>query len=175
MIDGSPYITAIQTTEEERKEREPVFREKISPFVEDFDSVWNTLKTDLIKMYKEAEDSRGLKEWSDIKELSSNDLLSFFLDFAYVINRKEGKTHMIMLMASYYMAGLFQQMWRDIFRVEASIDPDYNKAMAGFENRDIRIFRKLWRLSRKAVDLGIEKTFEQEDSERVIKELETSE
>jgi len=173
-IDGYPYITAIRTTKEEAKAREPVFREKIRPFVENFDGVWDRLKTDLIKMYKEAKDSRGLKEWKDIRKLSNNDLLSFFLDFTYIINRKEGETHMIMLMSSFYIAGLFQQMWQEIFGVEASIDPDFNKLMSGFESRDIWIVRELWRLGRRAVELGLDKAFNKENGEEVIRELDKS-
>ena len=173
-IDGYPYFTAIRTTKEEAKAREPVFREKIRPFVENFDGVWDRLKTDLIKMYKEAKDSRGLKEWKDIRKLSNNDLLSFFLDFTYIINRKEGETHMIMLMSSFYIAGLFQQMWQEIFGVEASIDPDFNKLMSGFESRDIWIVRELWRLGRRAVELGLDKAFNKENGEEVIRELDKS-
>ena len=173
-IDGYPYITAIRTTEEEAKAREPIFREKIKPFIEDLDGVWNPLKADLINMYKEVKDSRGLKEWNDIRKLSNNDLLSFFLDFAYIINRKEGETHMITLMASFYITGLFQQMWREIFGVEASIDPDFNKLMAGFESRDIWIVRELWRLGRRAVELDLKEAFNNQNREEVITELEKS-
>lgn len=174
-INGYPYITAIRTTEEEIKIREPVFREKIKPFLEDFEGVWAPLKADLLKMYKEAKESRGLKEWADIRKLSNNDLLSFFLDFTYIINRKEGETHMIMLMASFYIAGLFQQMWQEIFKTEASIDPDFNRLMAGFQSRDIWIVRELWSLGRKAVELGLEDDFKQKNDEEVINALEKSE
>ena len=173
-INGYPYITAIRTSEQEIKEREPVFREKIKPFIEDFDGVWGPLKADLISMYTEAKEKRGLKQWDDIKKLSNNELLSFFLDFTYIINRKEGETHMIMLMASFYIAGLFQKMYREIFDVESSIDPDYNKIMTGFESRDIWIVRELWRLGRQAVELGLEDTFNSEAEENLLAALEQS-
>ena len=104
-VNGYPYITAIRTTAEEAKAREPIFRERIKPFLEDFDGVWDPLKADLLKTYKAARESRGLKEWDDIKKLSNDELLSFFLDFAYVINRKEGEVHFYMLMAAYYISG----------------------------------------------------------------------
>ena len=39
-IDGYPYLAVIETTEEEAKEREPVFRERIRPYIEDFDAIW---------------------------------------------------------------------------------------------------------------------------------------
>jgi len=173
-VKGYPYITAIRTTEAEAKAREPLFREKIKPFVEDFDGVWNPLKADLMEMYKKAKDSRGLEKWEDIRKLSNIDLLSFFLDYAYIINRKEGETHFIMLMASYYISGLFQQMWRELFGTEAPIDPNFNKLMAGYESQDVKVVRELWRISRRAVELGLGDVFKTDDDEGVIKELQRS-
>src|SRR3972149_3669544 len=143
-INGYPYITTIRTTEAEAKEREPLFREKIKPFLEDFDGIWNQKKTELLKTYIEAKESRGLKAWSDIRTLSNIDLLSFFLDFVFMINRKEAETHMIMMTASYYISGLFQQLWHEIFGTEAPIDPDFNKLMAGYDSQDVNVVRQLW-------------------------------
>jgi pyruvate, water dikinase len=174
-VNGYPYITAIKTTAEEAKAREPIFREKIKPFLEDFDGVWDPLKADLLATYKAAKESRGLKKWDDIKKLSNADLLSFFLDFAYIINRKEGETHFIMLMASFYIVGLLQQMWRTFFGVEASIDPEFHKLMSGFENQDMKMGRMLWQLGRKAVEMGLEKTFNETEDEALLQVLDSSE
>ncbi len=171
-INGYPYITTIKTTEAEAKEREPLFRERIKPFIEDFDGIWNQRKAELLKMYKEAKESRGLKAWEDIRKLSNIDLLSFFLDFTFVMNRKEAETHMIMMTASSYINGLFQQLWHEIFGTEAPIDPIFNKVMAGFESQDVKVVRGLWQLGRRAVELGLEDTFKIEDDSEVIKALE---
>ena len=173
-VKGYPYITAIRTTEAEAKVREPFFREKIKPFIEDFDGVWNPLKAELMETYKKAKESRGLNKWEDIRKLSNVDLLSFFLDFVYIINRKEGETHFIMLMASYYISGLFQQMWRELFGTEAPIDPNFNRLMAGYESQDVKVVRELWRLSRRAVELGLGDVFKTKEDEEVIKELQRS-
>jgi len=173
-VKGYPYITAIRTTEAEAKAREPLFREKIKPFIENFDGVWDPLKADLLKTYKKAKESRGLKKWEDIQRLSNIDLLSFFLDFAYIINRKEGEAHFVMLMASYYISGLFQQMWREVFGNEAPIDPNFNKVMAGYESQDVKVVRELWRISRRAVELGLEDLFRREDGEEVLQALRKS-
>ncbi len=174
-VNGYPYITTIRTTEAERKAREPIFKEKIKPFIEDFDGVWNPIKQDLLQTYREARESRGLKEWQDIKKLSNAELLSFFLDFAYIINRKEGEAHFLMLMASYYICGLFQKMWYDLFGVESSIDPTYNKLMAGFNNQALKVVREIWQLGRRAVELDLQDLFGAEDSKEIIKTLENSE
>ena len=165
-INGYPYITTIKTTEAEAKEREPLFRERIKPFIEDFDGIWNQRKTELLRMYKDAKESRGLKTWEDIRKLSNIDLLSFFLDFTFVMNRKEAETHMIMMTASSYINGLFQQLWHEIFGTEAPIDPTFNKVMAGFESQDVKVVRGLWQLGRRAVELGLEDIFKIEDDEK---------
>jgi pyruvate,water dikinase len=172
--DGYPYLTALRTTPEEAKAREPVFREKIRPFIEDFDGVWDPYKDELMAMYKEAKESRGLREWDDIKKLSNIELLKFLLDYAFVINRKEGEIHMMMLVGTYYINGLFQEMWREVFGTEAPIDPDFGKLMTGYEAQDSKVFRELWKISRKAVEMGLEDAFKIEDSEDVLKELEKS-
>ena len=174
-VKGYPYITAIRTTPEEAKAREPIFREKIKPFFENFDGVWDPLKAELLKIYKEAKASRGLKEWSDIQKLSNGDLLTFFLDFVYVINRKEAETHFIMLMASFYIVGLLQEMWRTLFGEEPSIDPNFNRLMAGFENQDLKLARSMWQLGRKAVELGLEEAFKNTEDDALIDKLNATE
>ncbi|VBB44476.1 putative PEP-utilizing enzyme, mobile domain protein [uncultured Desulfatiglans sp.] len=170
-IQGYPYITAIRTTEEERREREPYFRQKIKPFLQDFDAVWDGYKKELMELYTEAKESRGLKDWGDIERLTNIELLSFFLDFTYTINRKEGEIHMIMMMASYYINGLFQLMWKDLFGRDAPIDPDFGRLMSGFENQDVKVMRELWRLSRKAVSMGLEEAFAGSDREEILRLL----
>ncbi|MGD0229168.1 MAG: PEP-utilizing enzyme [Syntrophorhabdales bacterium] len=174
-VNGYPYITAIKTTAEEARAREPVFREKIKPFLEDFDGVWDPMKKDLLATYKAARESRGLMEWDDIRKLSNPELLSFFLDFAFVINRKEGEVHFFMLMAAYYISGLFQEMWRTMFGVEPGIDPSFHRLMSGFEAADIIFTRDLWTLGRKAVDAGLEDVFKKNNDEDVLDALKASE
>ncbi len=174
--DGYPYLTALRTTKEEAEAREPIFREKIKPFIEDLEGVWDPLKKELITIYKEAKSSRGLKEWDDIKKLSNLELFEFFMDFAFVINRKEAQSHMIMLVAANYINGLFQQMWYELFKKEAPIDPDFGRLMTGFESQDqdSQIVKDLWLLARKAVEMGLEDAFQSEDNNEILKGFEKS-
>jgi pyruvate,water dikinase len=174
--DGYPYLTALRTTKEEAAAREPIFREKIKPFIEDFEGVWNPLKYEMLNIYKEAKESRGLKEWDDIRKLSNLDLFEFFMDFAFVINRKESQTHMIMMITANYINGLFQQMWFELFGKEAPIDPDFGRLMTGFEkqDQDSLVVKELWQLGRKAGDMGLEGAFKSENNEEILKGLENS-
>ncbi len=171
VLDGYPYLTAIRTSKEEAVKREPVFREQIKPFIEDFEGVWTPLKTELIETYKTALKSAGIKEWDDIRNISNLTLHDLFLDFTYVINRKEAEYHMLMLVAANYINGLFQQMWFELFKKEAPIDPDFSRLMSGFEAQDTTVVREMWRLARKAHDMGLADAFKPEDGEAVIQEL----
>lgn len=175
-IKGYPYITAIRTTDEEAKEREPIFRQKIRPFIEDFENVWHLEKTKLMNMYQKAKESRGLTEWEDIKKLSNIELLHFFLDYVFDINRKEGETHMIFMMSSYYISGLFQQMWREMFGKEPSVDPSFQTLMTGFDSQVFRVDKELWKLGHRAKELALGQAFQAtEDDEQLLMVLNGSE
>lgn len=175
-IKGYPYITAIRTTTEEAKEREPIFRQKIKPFIEDFEKVWQMEKTKLMNMYQESKESRGLTEWKDIKKLSNIELLHFFLDYIFDINRKEGEIHMIFMMSSYYISGLFQQMWREMFGKEPSVDSSFQTLMTGFDSQLFRVDKELWRLAHQAKKLALGQAFQAtEDNEQLLMGLNESE
>ena len=60
---------------------------------------------------EEAKVSRGLKEWKDIRKLSNNDLLSSFLDFTYIINRKEGERYPVLRQP---LIRILAMLWRDL-------------------------------------------------------------
>jgi phosphohistidine swiveling domain-containing protein len=170
-VNGYPYITTIRTTAEERQRREPLFRERIRPFIENFDEVWDGNKAELIALYREAKESRNLRSWSDIRSLSNSDLLSFFLDFTNEGNRREAEIHMIMMEAAYYINGLFQRMWKDAFGVDAPIDPEFAKVMSGFESQNVKIVRELWRLARSVVETGLSNAFQNDSDAGVIQSL----
>jgi phosphohistidine swiveling domain-containing protein len=174
-VGGYPYITTIRTTPEEQAERNQKFRERIKPFLENFDEVWDGYKFDLLKSYRDAIESRGLKRWDDIRSLTDSELLTFFLDFAFVINRKEAEVHMIMMEAAYYINGLFQSTWKQTFDVDAPVDPEFAKVMAGFDSKNVWIVRELWRLGRSAIDKGLRDTFFGPSDAEVISSLEETE
>ena len=61
-INGYPYITCIRTSEEERKKREPLFRERIRPFLTNFVELWEKAKMELLETYREAISKRRLNK-----------------------------------------------------------------------------------------------------------------
>jgi pyruvate,water dikinase len=173
--DGMPYITIIPTTDEETKQREPIFRERIRPYIEDFDAVWEPLKADLLATYQDLKKRYGIEKYEDIKKLTNMELLQMFIDFVSDVNRKEGEHHMIVMIPVNYLFGLFQEMWREIFGVAAAIDPLYAKVMGGFDSMLFKINKELWRLGIRAEELGLGELFQTiEDSEQLLAKLEES-
>ena len=60
-IDGYPYPTVIETTEEETKARGPLFRERIKPYIQDFDAVWEKGKAEIVNSYRDLKVKYGLE------------------------------------------------------------------------------------------------------------------
>jgi len=176
VVNGFHYITAIKTTPEEARKREPVFREKIRPFVEDFDGVWEPLKKELVDSYRNLKESRGLIKWEDIQKLSNIELLTLMNDFVFNVNRREGEIHMLLMVATFYVFGVLQQMWRELFGVEAAVDPEYQTLMAGFDSQLFRVDKLIWQLANLARELGLEDVFlATKDNEQLLAKLDGSE
>ena len=172
-IDGYPYPTVIETSEQEVKEREPVFRERIRPYIEDFDGVWEQLKADLMNTYQELKKKYELEKYEDIKKLSNIDLLDLFDDYMQV-DRKQWGVHMELMVPAFYLFGLFDQMCRELLGF-GHTDPLFAKLMAGFDSMLFRFNKEIWRLGDRAAELGIGQLFSTiEDNEVLLSKLEDS-
>lgn len=172
-IDGYPYPTVIETTEEEVREREPVFRERIRPYIEDFDGVWEQYKVEIINRYQELRKKYGLEKYEDIKKLSNIDLLDLFDDYMQV-DRRVWDVHMEMMAPAYYLFGLFDQMCRELLGF-GHTDPLFAKLMAGFDSMVFRFNKEIWRLGTRAVELGLGQLFQATaDNEALLSKLEES-
>lgn len=174
VVNGYCYPTIIEATEEEAKQREPIFRERIKPYLEDFEGVWEPLKAELMRMYQQLKESRGIKKYDDIKKIENYELRLLFEDFL-VVNRREGEIHMLMMIPAYYVSGLFQEMWLDLFGTPGPIDPLYAKLMTGFDSALFRENKQIWRLGGRVVELGLDQLFQAtEDNEQLLAKLEES-
>jgi phosphohistidine swiveling domain-containing protein len=170
-IDGYPYPTVIETSEQEAKEREPVFRERIRPYIEDFDAVWEQLKANLMNAYQELKKKYGLKKYEDIKKLSNISLLELFDDYMQV-DRLQWDVHMELMVPAFYLFGLFDQMCRELLGF-GHTDPLFAKLMAGFDSTLFRFNKEIWRLGNRAVELGLSKLFSAAgDNEVLLSKLE---
>jgi pyruvate,water dikinase len=172
-IDGYPYPTVIETSEEEAKERESEFREKIRPYIEDFNEIWEKSKDDLMNTYQELKRKYSLEKYEDIKKLSNIDLLDLFDDYMQV-DRKQWDIHMEFMMPAFYLFGLFDQMCQELLGFDHS-SPLFAKLMAGFDSMLFRFNREIWRLGNRVVELGLDELFNtNEDNEVLLTRLEDS-
>jgi len=172
-IDGYPYPTVIETSEQEVEEREPVFRERIRPYIEDFDAVWERRKADLMKAYQELKKKYGLKKYEDIKKLSNIDLLDLFDDYMQV-DRLQWGVHMELMVPAFYLFGLFDQMCRELLGF-GHTHPLFAKLMAGFDSMLFRFNKEIWRLGNRAGELGLGKLFRTtRDNKVLLSKLEDS-
>ncbi len=175
IIDGYCYPTIIETTEEEAKQREPIFRQKIRPYLEDFDGVWEPFKTEIMDVYKKLKDSQGIKVYGDIEKIENISLATLFEDFIRIVNRREAEIHMLMMVPVYYIFGTFQKMWQELFGTPSGIDPLFSTLMSGFEGAVFQMNKEAWSLAREAMKIGIDKLFlSTEDNEKIWEEIKKS-
>ena len=176
VFQGHHYITAIRTTPEEAKQRGPLFRERIRPFIEDFDGVWEPLKKELINSYANLKKSKGMTQWKDIRKISNLDLLTLMNEFVFNVCRREGEIHMLLMVSTFYVFGLLQKMWKELFGVEAAVDPEYQALMSGFNSQLFKVDKLIWRLGNRVRELGLDEVFSSiGDNEELLARLETSE
>ncbi|MBW1613117.1 MAG: hypothetical protein JRJ57_03905 [Deltaproteobacteria bacterium] len=175
VIDGYCYPTIVETTEEEAKQREPVFKEKLKPYLEDFDGLWHSLKIEIINVYKTLKESQGIREYRDIEKLKDIELATLFEDFVRTVNRREAEIHMQMMVPLYYIFGTFQQMWLELFGKPAGVDPLFSKVMSGFDSAVLQMNKDVWRLGRLAIKLGLVHLFQRSnDSVQIWDEIQRS-
>lgn len=175
IIDGYCYPTIIETTQEETKQREPIFRQKIRPYLEDFDGVWMPFKTEIMSVYKKLKESQGITAYGDIEKIENIGVAALFEDFIRIVNRREAEIHMLMMVPVYYIFGTFQKMWQEMFGTPSGIDPLFSTLMSGFEGSVFQMNKEAWRLGRQAMGMGLDRLFlSTDDNEQIWAELQKS-
>ncbi|MGQ9825016.1 MAG: PEP-utilizing enzyme [Desulfotomaculales bacterium] len=134
-----------------------VFREKIRPYIEDFASLWDSRKTELMQAYEDLKNKYGLKTYDAITRLSNIELLELFEDYLQV-NTKQWDVHMDFFVPVYYLFGLFEKMCRELLGINHN-DALFSKIMAGYDSMAFKFNREIWRLGKLAIDLGLEDVF----------------
>ncbi len=165
--DGWVYNGTLFTTEEERKAREPKFRERIAPFIEDFGKVYREGVDELMPRYEK------------FKKLDMENLEDFELEDAFEewisIYRRAGKLHMVWLLAYCKVYEMFEQMCKELVHIDRN-DPLFNDAMAGIDHKILQTDREMFKLGKRVRELGLEPLFlEISDDEALLSKLATEE
>lgn len=165
--DGYWYFSPIELPEEEMKRREPVFREKMVPWIEDPDAIWRG------KMIPEIMGHYERLKSVDVEKVSDQELLEHFEDWLRVVHRM-WEIHFDAMFPGYSLYGLFVDLCREQFGIDDK-DPQFKALMSGFDSREFVINRELWQLGDRARELGLAQLFQATpDDEEVLSKLEGS-
>ncbi len=168
--DGYCYPSVMLTTDEEAKQRAPLFRERIRPYIEDFNVLWDEDKQDLKKSYEDLRAKYGLGSYGAISGLSNIELFDLWDDYMQV-HKKQWDVHMRFFIPIYYLFGLFENMARDLLGLDHA-SPLFSKVMAGFDSSAFHFNRDVWAMGKRAIDLGLAQFFlDSDDAEALMAKL----
>jgi len=165
--DNYWYISILQFTEEEIRRREPIFRERITPWIEDPDAIWRGEMVPELEGYHE--------RWRrvDVEKASDLELLNLFEDWLRVVVRI-WELHFVSMFAGYSIYELFVDLCRERFGIDDK-HPQFMALMGGFDNREFVIDRNLCQLGDRAIGLGLESLFHATpDDEELLSKLKES-
>jgi pyruvate,water dikinase len=147
---GMVNTPKVVESEAEAREREVKFREKLLLMIDDFGPKWQEYKKELVELYRPFQEL-------DLKKATNGDIARKLAELT-VAGLRMTEIHFWGMYAAF---GLFI-MFRD-FCKELGIDtssPEYTAMLRGFDNESFQRERELWRLSRKALELGLGSIFE---------------
>jgi pyruvate,water dikinase len=161
--DGWMYVSVNATTEEERQKREPEFRKRIAPWIEDYGKEYHKL-VDMLN--EEAEKIKSV----DLAKATDGELKRVFQDFLdYYVRATQ--THFVWLYGYCIVYRLFEDICKDMLNID-KYDRLFNDLMAGFDHKLLQSDRKQFRLGKLAVDLGLQALFQStSDDHELIRKL----
>ncbi len=165
--DGFAYISRINLSQEERRRREPIFRENIAPWIEDFGAQWRG------KSVPELEGGFQRLKKVDVTKLSDPELRVHFQNWVSYASRNWDVHHL-----NHYARSNIHRVFLDVINEMLGMDiqhPQLKAMMSGFDNRIFQVDRELYRLGSHALELRLGTLFESiKDDEKLLSELEKS-
>lgn len=163
--DGFIYLTGIKLSDEEKRRREPIFRERIAPWIDNFEAVWRG------KYAAELDERFRQLTKVDLATLGDGELRAHLDDWDRYYARN-WDVHFIGHYGAWPIYGLFEDMCKELLGMDEG-HPQFKALLSGFDNRLYEVDRGLYRLGSRAMELGLAKTFEAvPDDEELLKELE---
>lgn len=162
---GHAYAGTLMATEEEARQREPIFRESIRPWIEDWDGMYAKYVAEAISLFE------PLKA-IDIKKATTIELGRHFFRF-WEANRRIWEIHWETMRPTFILYGEFENTCRELLGIGAD-DPLFRKLLQGFDNKLLQSAREQWRLGERAVELKLEDRFKTLEAEELLSALEDS-
>jgi pyruvate,water dikinase len=161
--DGWLYVTSIPTTDEERKAREPKFRERIAPWIEDFGKEYHKGVDELMKLHNQIKSV-------DVKKADDWELKDAFRTWLWTY-RREADLHFIWMYAFCIIYSLFEDLCKEVLNIDKN-DRLFNDMLGGFDHKILETDRELFKLGAKAREMGIMPFFQDTpDDEALLSKL----
>jgi pyruvate, water dikinase len=162
---GGWYLSVIETTEEERKAREPIWREKMRKILEDPWAVWEARKPILREKLtaslafdsKKATDGELVEHWYDV----------------WNFNKYVQESHFYPMYALGQGNIVFRRLLKELLSITPG-DAVYSELHSGFENEYTHIIEIMSEVSDLAITLGLQETFKNSHLDDLLGKLATS-
>lgn len=164
--NGGGYLTLLLVkSEAEQKQREERFRVAIRPFIDDYDGLWKSQLDEILGRYEK------LKAL-DLDKASNIELLD---NFEQTINvcRRMWEIHMYMMYGTFTAYILFESMCRDLLQIDDT-NPLFHKLISGFDNKVLRVDKRIWEFSKEADKLGLADVVLKSDPKDLVKNIESA-
>jgi pyruvate,water dikinase len=162
--DGYLYASPKLLPEEEAKRREPLFREKMAPWIENPEKLYQEDVSEMMAVF-------GRLQEVDVQKIPDRELLDHLLDCKAMLLEKYGQMHMLQLHAIYTLHILFEDMCKELLGIGAE-DPLFKALTSGFETHEWQTNRGIWQLANRAKELGLEQLFQvTPDDEELLSKL----
>lgn len=157
--EGWILVSVKSTTEEEQKQREPEFRKRIAPWIEDFGKQYHKYVDELNEMIAKikAVDMEKATDW-ELKR-AFEDWVEFYVYAAEV--------HFIWMYAWTIIFTQFEDACKELLNIDKH-DRLFNDLMGGFDHKLLQTDRELWRLAKQATELGLEPLFQSTTDNRKL-------
>jgi phosphoenolpyruvate synthase/pyruvate phosphate dikinase len=149
--NGGGYLTMLIVDDpEEIEAREVEFRKQLTPFIEDYDQVWQGFLEEMMGRYEK------LKNF-DVENSSNIDLLEHFKE-SLAVNKRMWEIHMYMMYLVFGVFIMFESICKELVGIDDT-HPDFHALMRGFDNKVFQVDKKIWEFSRLAVEKELDKIF----------------
>jgi len=165
---GYKYISIIIPPPDEVKAREPIFKEKMRPILDDVWGYWDGHKKTLQGYY-----NRYIPMNKNLGQMTDIEVLTYWRELTEHFWRIMWEIHMMAFYALDMGMLLFRDSWKNFTGLNVD-DPKFAKVLSGFDNSLFQLNKGLAELANRAVDLKIEDVLKLPDKE-VIPAMEHSE
>lgn len=164
--DGGSYNAwHIVRDENEIAERAVKFRQALRPYIEDFDSIWQAGKKELLSIYDK------LKEL-DVANASNFQLFHHHYDLMMAYMRM-WEIHHEGLFSTHSAYLLLAELCQDRFGISDQ-DPAFQDMLRGFPNKVYDMDKQLWDFGQLATRMGLDDIFKNNEPEAIMSKLEQS-